>query len=63
MPETQNVYQKRWREKNREAYNKAQLKFVNKYYENNKQKVLDYKREYYIYKKEASRLMNILIEE
>ena len=35
MPETQNVYQKRWREKNREAYNKAQLKFVNKYYENN----------------------------
>lgn len=61
MPHPQNKYQQRWREKNREAYNESQLKFANRYYQNNKEKVLAYKKDYYVYKKEAERFRNILL--
>jgi hypothetical protein len=61
MTEAQKRAQQRWRETHREAYNACQLKFSDKYYQDNKDKVLEYKRKNYIYKKQCEIFRNIEI--
>jgi hypothetical protein len=43
MSKAQKEAQKRWRESHREQYNKYQLELSNKYYQEKKEKVLEYK--------------------
>lgn len=52
---------RKWKQNNREYYNEAQREISLNYWNNNKDKVLAYKKQYYQYKKECSRLCNILL--
>jgi hypothetical protein len=52
-------YCKPWRERNKDKYNKNQLLYSTAYYYKNKKSVLEYKKKYYEFKKEAKRLMSI----
>lgn len=61
--EAQKNAQKRWRERNREKYNEYQLNLATKYYHQNSEKVLEYKRKKYLFEKECKIFRNILIEE
>ncbi len=54
--------QQKWRDLHREEYNKYQLELANKYYQENKQKVLEYKKKKYIYDKQCEILRNILLD-
>jgi hypothetical protein len=62
MTKAQKEAQKRWRETHREAYNKYQLDLSNKYYQENKEKVLEYKKKKYIYEKQCEILRGILLD-
>lgn len=55
--------QYKWRQSHREQYNAYQLELSNKYYQENKEKVLEYKRKKYCYDKQAKIFRNILFEE
>jgi hypothetical protein len=46
-------------EENKDYYNKKQVEYVTKYYHENKDKVLKYKKGLYYYKKEAEKFRNI----
>lgn len=63
VTEAQKLSTKRWREKNREKYNEIQLKYSTKYWNENKEKVLLQKKDYYerSFKKEQRRLFRILL--
>ena len=63
MSEAQRRAQSKWRENHREQYNASQLELANRYYHENKGKVLEYKRKKYLFDKEAKILRNILIDE
>lgn len=55
-----------WRNKNREKYNQSQLKHSIKYWENNKETILEQKKEYWVtnsFKRERNRLFRILLKE
>jgi ABC-type nitrate/sulfonate/bicarbonate transport system substrate-binding protein len=49
----------RWMKAHPERLRETRKKWVNIHYQNNKEKVLEYKKKYYIYKKECERLRNI----
>ena len=49
MTKAQKEAHKRWRQSHREQYNAYQLELSNKYYQENKEKVLEYKKKKYIY--------------
>jgi hypothetical protein len=48
-----------WMKAHPERFRNIRKKGVNIHYQNNKEKVLNYKRKYYIYKKECESLRNI----
>ena len=48
-----------WIERNREVHNANMRVVMKKHYENNKEKIGEYKRLYYQWKKEVNRLMNL----
>jgi hypothetical protein len=52
---------KKWRELNPDKWDEINRKQQAKHYENNKEKKIDYVCRRYWFKKEATRLMNILI--
>lgn len=54
---------KKWRDTNREQYNEYQLQISKRYYENNREKVLEKKSKEYLLKKQCKIFMNILLEE
>ena len=62
--EAQKLASKKWRENNREKYNQSQLKHSIKYWENNKDKILEQKKIHWItnsFKNERNRLSRILL--
>jgi hypothetical protein len=61
MTKAQKEAQRRYRDKNRQKYNEYQLVLSNRYYEENKEKVLEYKKKRYIYEKQCKSFRNILI--
>jgi hypothetical protein len=61
MTKAQKEAQQRWRDKNRDKYNEYQLELSNKYYHENKEKVLEYKKKKYVYEKQCQLFRNILI--
>jgi hypothetical protein len=61
MTKAQNEAQKRWRQSHCEQYNAYQLELSNKYYQENKEKVLEYKKKKYIYDKQCEILRKILL--
>lgn len=63
MSEAQRRAQNKWRENHREQYNAYQLELANRYYHENKEKVLEYKKRKYMFDKEAKIFRNILIDE
>jgi hypothetical protein len=63
MTKAQKEAQQRWRDKNRDKYNEYQLVLSNRYYEENKEKVLEYKKKKYVYEKQCQLFRNILIQE
>jgi len=52
---------KKWRELNPEKWNEINRKQQAKHYENNKEKKIEYICKRYMFKKEATRLMSILV--
>ena len=62
MTKSQKEAQKRWRQSHREQYNAYQLELSNKYYQENKEKVLEYKKKKYIYEKQCEILRKILLD-
>ncbi len=60
MSIAQKKAQQKWRETHREEYNKYQLELSNKYYQKNKEKVLEYKKKKYVYEKQCEIFRNIL---
>ena len=65
MPsEAQRRANKNYRERNREKYNETQLKYSIKYWENNKETILEKKKDFYenSFRKEQNRLFRILIK-
>ena len=62
MTKAQKEAQKRWRQSHREQYNAYQLELSNKYYQENKEKVLEYKKKKYIYDEQCEILRNILLD-
>ena len=60
MTKAQKEAQKRWRESHREQYNKYQLDLSNKYYQENKEMVLEYKKKKYMYDKQCEIFRGIL---
>jgi len=52
---------RKWRETNREIFNKNQRELSLNYWKNNKDAVLEKKQLYYQYKKECLRMNNILL--
>lgn len=62
MTEAQKKAQYKWRATHREQYNAYQLELSNKYYQENKEKVLEYKRKKYMFEKQAQLFRNILFE-
>lgn len=58
----QKLATKRWRDNNREAYNNYQLTLSNKYYKDNTDKILEYKRKKYVFEKQCKLFRNILLE-
>jgi hypothetical protein len=63
MTKAQKEAQRRYRDKNRQKYNEYQLVLSNRYYEENKEKVLEYKKKKYVYEKQCQLFRNILISE
>jgi hypothetical protein len=61
MTKAQKEAQRRYRDKNRQKYNEYQLVLSNRYYEENKEKVLEYKKKKYVYEKQCQLFRNILI--
>jgi hypothetical protein len=49
-------------EENKAFYRKKSVEYVTKYYQENKDKVLQYKKGVYYYKKEAEKFRNILLD-
>jgi hypothetical protein len=62
MSVAQKKAQQKWRETHRAEYNKYQLELSNKYYLENKEKVLEYKKKKYIYDKQCEIFRGILID-
>ena len=63
VTEAQKRAQKKYVERHREKINASMLIIVKKHYANNKEKVLEYKRRYYIMKKAMEQFRNILIDD
>jgi len=59
--ESQTKANKKWRESNADKWSEINRKQQEKHYENNKDKKIDYVCKRYRYKKEVTRLMNILL--
>lgn len=59
--EAQKRANKKWRDANHERYNEICREAVKKRYENKKKEISDYKKSWYLFKKETETLRNILI--